>query len=535
MFGLPTDRIKTSGLNELAKDPTFWAVWGVIGILIASRWPALNIPYFWDEAWVYVPAVKAMAQNGPSMLPSVIPDDLSRGHPLLFHFLGGIWIKVFGAGFVSLHGFALTISCCLLFAVYLLGRTFFSPIVGLFTAILLGIQPVFQAQASMVLPEVMLALWSVLCVYHYLKGNAGGYIIFGAALALTKETGLVLIGILGLWTLVDFLVIRKMRLLSWETIRPLLILSVPFGVVSAFFILQYATLGWLFYPGHTDLLVKDFGVFEEKVIFFYRFLFEEQGRYVMTITLFTVCACAGISKSKAINLLYLVIPFLAILVYLEPKFLHKSLTVCLILLMWLILMYRLWDLAKVYRFSATPILLIPLFILGYLAFSSANFSTLRYLMSLFPFFLLLVVWGLEVSLMKFRWVFYLSILIICGSVLFLSNGKDAISDCYPNYVDAVRLGEEVVHYLEHNNLYGQSLATSFIMGIYITQPSAGYRKTSKEFKRVYNYFAREATYFLIGNMEPNAKALQYLNEKENITLVKRFEKGPGWFELYKKE
>jgi hypothetical protein len=65
--------------------------------------------FFWDEAWGYAPALKSMAQAGPSLLPGSISTDLSRGHPLLFHFLGGVWIKIFGETNLSLHAYAFSL------------------------------------------------------------------------------------------------------------------------------------------------------------------------------------------------------------------------------------------------------------------------------------------------------------------------------------------------------------------------------------------------------------------------------------------
>ena len=41
----------------------------------------------WDEIWVYAPALTEMAEIGPTLLPGVLDAELSRGHPLLFHFL----------------------------------------------------------------------------------------------------------------------------------------------------------------------------------------------------------------------------------------------------------------------------------------------------------------------------------------------------------------------------------------------------------------------------------------------------------------
>ena len=64
-------------------------------IFIIFKLPHLSLPYYSDEAWSYIPAIHMMETNGLSMLPDALPPDVSRGHPLLFYFLGALWMRVF--------------------------------------------------------------------------------------------------------------------------------------------------------------------------------------------------------------------------------------------------------------------------------------------------------------------------------------------------------------------------------------------------------------------------------------------------------
>ena len=64
----------------------------------------------WDEIWVYAPALTEMAEIGPTLLPGVLDAELSRGHPLLFHFLGGVFINLFGDELTTFRLYALLIS-----------------------------------------------------------------------------------------------------------------------------------------------------------------------------------------------------------------------------------------------------------------------------------------------------------------------------------------------------------------------------------------------------------------------------------------
>mgnify|MGYP003340450085 CR=1 FL=1 len=61
--------------------------------------------------------------------------DLSRGHPLLFHFIGGCWIKLFDDSLFSMHSFAFTLSIILFFSCFFIGFKLFGPLEGFFVAV----------------------------------------------------------------------------------------------------------------------------------------------------------------------------------------------------------------------------------------------------------------------------------------------------------------------------------------------------------------------------------------------------------------
>jgi 4-amino-4-deoxy-L-arabinose transferase-like glycosyltransferase len=166
--------------------------------VIVCVWPFLSLPYYWDESWVYGKGVRIMCMEGPGMLPTAVPVDISRGHPLLFYFLGGLWLKVSGNTIFSSHLFALTISVILVFGVYKLCADFLSKRHAFFVAALLMLQPIFLGQSCLVLPEMMLAMWTVFSLWAFYSGKKLLYILFGAFMLLTKESGLVCILAIGL-------------------------------------------------------------------------------------------------------------------------------------------------------------------------------------------------------------------------------------------------------------------------------------------------------------------------------------------------
>ena len=59
-----------------------WVLIVVLVVLVMFKIPHILVPFYWDESWPYVPAIKEMYRNGISLLPGAIDPNLSRGHPL---------------------------------------------------------------------------------------------------------------------------------------------------------------------------------------------------------------------------------------------------------------------------------------------------------------------------------------------------------------------------------------------------------------------------------------------------------------------
>lgn len=160
---------------------------------ILFKLPYLSLPYYWDEAWVYAPAVKAMHENGISLLPWAIPPELSRGHPLLFHVLGALWMRAFGDTFTAMHSLPLCISILLILASYWLGARLGGEWMGASAALLVASNEMLLAQSGLLLPEVTLALLMTLAVIAYLARFPWLYLITCTLALWTKETALVLV------------------------------------------------------------------------------------------------------------------------------------------------------------------------------------------------------------------------------------------------------------------------------------------------------------------------------------------------------
>ena len=219
----------------------------------------LSLPFFWDEADVYVPGARWLAQNGLDFRPGVFPDDWSRGHPPLLYFVSGLAFKLFGATPVVGHLLVLPFAVLALASTWLLGDTLFGRPVGLAAALLLGTTPLFMSMANMLLPEMFLTGLTALALLLYARGSLLGASICGAALVLIKETGVfVPTAIVGatLW--------EGWRAGSLRTRRSaarLALAAAPIAVLCGFFAWQKLLAGYFVFPHHQNLLWdRPFGV-----------------------------------------------------------------------------------------------------------------------------------------------------------------------------------------------------------------------------------------------------------------------------------
>ena len=200
--------MKALRMNKQDRLETIIAIAILIGFICISI-PRLHLPHFWDASWVYGPAIYDMSRGIPSLLPDSLDVRIARGHPLMFHFLGASWVKIFGYSAISLNVFTLCISLAALFMVYRLGSRFFGAGAGLIALAICATQEMFVAQALQTLPEMLLALCVLTTMYTYLTERNLLFVISGVVLLLTKETGVVAIGTISLLHLMKVIFITE--------------------------------------------------------------------------------------------------------------------------------------------------------------------------------------------------------------------------------------------------------------------------------------------------------------------------------------
>jgi len=448
----------------------------VIILFVIYKIPFLNFPFYWDEAWVYGPSVRLMAENVPSLLPDALPIDYSRGHPLFFHFFGALWAKVFGSSLISLHSFALTVSVFLLVVSFKFAKEFFSEKIAFITVLTLSLQPIFLAQSVLVLPEVMLALFSLLTIYYYLKKKFIWYFIFGTALIMTKESGVVVFCALSLFS---FLINIKKLKLKYLIVDILKILS-PLVVIFIYLYIQYSMYGWFFFPGHIDFITTDLSAVWNK-------LTDGYGAYL------------AIYQGR--NLLF----FSSVLIFIYLLIRKKKLEYKNMLLLFLI------------------------FIIGFLMFSSLNFFSNRYIMCIILPFILLTV-GIIFQGLKNKYIMIVFLIVFTG-LQYREINKKTNSDHNLGYINAVKVHQSMINYCTDKELQNKYFYSYFMTRVIMTNHLSGYVEKGEEFIHVGKDYTDKTEYCIFSNFDSDKEHLLLRNNSE-LKLIKRYEIEQAWIELY---
>lgn len=419
-----------------------------------------------------------MAENGPSILSNAIPLEYSRGHPLLFQFLGGTWINVFGNSLTALHAFALTLSTLFIISFYLIARDWFSRTVAMVAVCFLIFQPMFYAQASLVLPEIFLAMLCLIALHFAYKKKWIPYIIFGSLAIWTKESAVAYIGSIAAALLVyDWYKSNLSFKTFFSSLSPLLSFVL-------FILLQKQNFGWYLYPEHTGLMELNFSSIAGKLKAIGMDLFVKQKKSPLSLLGFASALFIMIKYREKVD------------------------------------------------FGKLALLIVP--IVGYSVFSALNFYTVRYILVVLPLVLLLMTYFIAESLKQKKWILLVfTIGILIHSVIQLFDRR-SVRDINLSYLDFGPAQLEVVDYMERNELYDKNIFTGFLTGTALTQAHAGYRNTSNKFSKVNQELEDGVKYFIFSSLEPHWLEKKVRSNK-NTKLLSEVRKGNVTFEIFRTE
>ncbi|MBX2972843.1 MAG: glycosyltransferase family 39 protein [Flavobacteriales bacterium] len=516
---------EAQGRVTLLRDRSFPALLLLIAGYVIWRAQWMDVPFYWDEAWVYAPAVRAMLANGPSLLPDAIDVSLSRGHPLLFHFLAAVWATVFGGSATSLHVFALVVSVALLVSVYLIGRSWSDGLTALaMTALLLGHEG-FLAQSGLLLPELMLALWTVLAWHCFLRRRWLAYFLFGSCALLTKEAGIVLILALAAWQVL--LVAcgegdeRKAHL------RVLLISLTPLIPFAAHFTIQYILFGWVFFPEHVALLTPGLRDVAYKSRLIFLAVFEDQGRIVFTFA-FSFLPLMFWKAGRPLQRIAAAVLYIAAIKSLWGRwpipFIPEPLSSLLIMAALFFVFHFLYRRSDPTSPSAPAV--AYLFVIAFWSFCALNFYTNRYLLTLHPIIIIgagCLLWHSMQGLP--RWTLSAVMWSCVIAQAWFIAAYDDVGDAHLSYLDAIAVEREMIAHLEQQGLHNAPILTDFTSMIYLTDMGAGYLGQGRPFTQVTTDPDAKATYAVVSNTSRTEIP------SDGFTTTHRVSLGKAWIEL----
>lgn len=474
---------------------------------VAFKIPYLDLPFYWDEAWVYAPAVKAMWANGPSLLPTAISPDLSRGHPLLFHALAAAWMTVAGTSNISAHVFALLVSVLLVIATYRLGARSGSRIAGLCGAGLLLVNEAFLAQSGLLLPEVLLALFLVLAFTEYLTWRPWPFVLMALAALLVKESAVVpLAGLVG-WQIL-LAIGQRTALERRSHIVRFLVMCVPFIVTALFFLIQRIQLGWFLFPEHVGMLSFDPKDLKYKANLVFFTVFEDQGMVALTYA-FAIAAPLFHKGLAWWRRLLIPLLFITMIKVLCGRWtLPDGPTLAVVLLCFLAVQY-LYFTHQEEDDDANTVMACSIAVLGIWGFTSLNFFSERYLLPMIPFVLVGSVRILNDALNKWdRKLPTALVLLIMIFLLFSIGNSGSGRDVKLSYADAIRMNQDRITYCESHGLFQERFFGSFTTITYMTDPGAGYLSSGKTFAHVSNQLETNTLFALVDGGPEGEEALR---------------------------
>lgn len=516
-----------------------WVLLLVLAIFVACKVPHLSYPFYCDEGWVYAPAVKAMAANGPSLLPGSIPSDLSRGHPLLFHFLCSLWIRCFGVSNAALHSFPLAFSVFFLIALHEVCRKLFGTRVATLALLLVATQVIFFVQASFVLPEIMVALFALLSLYCYVQDRFVLLAIVLSLLFFTKESGVVFGAVMGVDALVCLFTRKSERLLR-RAARIAAIVA-PTLLIACFFVLQKAIEGWYLLPLHSNLIQTDwdylYGLFRDCL----RWTFKGDIANVALFLFVTALSALPAIKQRNARYLFLVLPAIIVFILTDKWIVEHTGD-----LLWMLLFVSFFSVAcyaplYLNRQMNAParkfVVLLGCCFGAYLCFSSLTVLTYRYLLIEIIFVLIFLAVCINIFIEQSYSSFYpvtLSAILVAGVLgIYTDDGHD---DTDLEAFHAMTVQKSAICYLEQKLAFDKEInAACFWELAQLTDTNQGFLNTGKTFTHInWDTATANTDYVILDNICWNGR---YEQTAKNplFKLVYRATSGRSWTEVYQRK
>jgi len=406
--------------NKYQFAPTLILFFGFVFVYLAVQWQfhVFTQPYFWDELGVYSRSSTHLYAHGLSLMPSAVPDELSRGHPLLCSFYFALAFKLFGCVPASAHFAAALLNVLGFYFCYKICLRYLPQWQAVCATLAIFVQPLFLSQSLLILPEMPLMVATLGAVMFYIQDKKWAVMICLVAALQIKESALILP--------VAFLLSDSMSHKKITSKGFFVYFLIPVLTFLIFIAVQKYQRGYYFYPLHTSLSSFDPYYIRERWDNFKQYFLYEQGR-------FGIVLIGGI-----------------------------------ILIIWLIKTFRKWR-----SLWQSHLLILPVTIAGALCFLVLNYYLSRYTM-----YFVVLIYILYVLLVKTfgRYVYLqwsLIILIGCNGIFNWNNGKlyTDVDFSYANHVQSLQM---VVEELKNKTYHEQKIGMDFPLSAAYWSSENGY-------------------------------------------------------------
>src|SRR5262245_1160179 len=195
-------------------------------LVLVPHIPFFSLPFYWDEAGMFVPAALDLYQFGHWIPRSAVPGVHPPGVPA---YLAALW-HITGYSIIATRVLMLLLASAGLFVVFLLAVELCRGLQGVpaFASVLmLCASPLFFAQSLLAQLDMPAMVFTCLALWLYLKGRMFWASVACIALVMSKETGVILPVLLGGALVLD----RKFRQGAYFAMAPI------------------AVAGWMLYLG----------------------------------------------------------------------------------------------------------------------------------------------------------------------------------------------------------------------------------------------------------------------------------------------
>ncbi|MDP2338468.1 MAG: glycosyltransferase family 39 protein [Bacteroidota bacterium] len=449
-----------------------------IAILLVIQIPHLSLPYFWDEAWSYIPAIRKMAETGPSMLPGVIPIDYCKGHPQFFFFLSSIWMDLSPDSILFMRILPLLISIGVLLVTFFELRKFAGIETANIAILLIGVQSTFLAQSIFILPEMLLTLLLIVSLFAFLNRRYLIFAISSSLMVLTKETAIVFTLTFGLYYLISIL---SKRGKDTFYLGHFILLIVPEVIYGMFLLLHYLKFGVFFYADHLSLINLSSTSILEKIGRVMVMVFSQYGRMLLSL---------------------LILITLGLLIILKKKIQNRNI-----------------------------LILCGLSIVIFMIFTSINSYSPRYTLGII--IMLVIVFSVIFSQLPVHPYLRTGVVAIIASIcLYYSLTHKRSIDTDLGYVEVIRVHQEMVRYCEDNNLYDEPISASFNMYYNLHNNELGYITSNREFTHIMDWGKyNDAKYLIFESTFNDSDSIIQL-AKIKYRLVRTFTNKHAWGYIY---